>query len=428
MNKKDVFEIKSRFKKTECTFTKICGCYVNANKEILVNFDKTFLNLEDEEFYKYLDIAKKTLSGTLGNNLIELSFKQEEMKEGGKHPFLLGLRESKLHNPGLLEVFYQLIIDHYDYVGNYLILVYHDAYDVMVKTSDNRKIDESEEVYNYLLFAICPVTLTKPGLGYLENENRIGARYRDWIVGAPETGFIFPAFTDRSTDINSAMFYTKNSAKPHRELMELVLGCHVKPTATQQKNTFHTMIKNAVEDTEISDKIFSDIQESLSQLVEEQAAFSNISEEPVILTKKAIQEILIENNLPEDITEKINTAYEKSFSNHPPVIEHLIDKKVLAENEKNKSEKALEKQVEILQEKLQETMNLGETELKENSDTYDDENIDSTEFRTNCEVVLNVKPEKMPQIKSQIIDGKKCIIIPMDENERIKVNGITNLI
>lgn len=404
MNKKDVFEIKSRLKKTECTFTKMCGCYVNANKEILVNFNETFLNLKEEEFYKYLEVAKKTLSGTLGNNLIELNFPLEEENVGGKQQFLMGLRESKLKNEGLLDTFYQLIIDSYDYAGNYLILVFHDAYDVLTKTTDNSKLDESEEVYEYLLCAICPVTLTKPGLGYLENENRIGPRNRDWVVGAPENGFVFPAFTDRSTDIHSVMFYTKNPKEPHKELMEVALGCPAKATATEQRNTFHTIIKNAINDTEKSSKVFVDIQESLSQMANEQAALSDSSQEAVVLTNKSVQEILQESGLPEEISTKIETAYVESFSDEPPVIEHLIDKKVLAESEKRKVEKALIQQVETLKEKL---------------DAQHSQNMD-------YDVVLRVKPEKMEQIKSQIINGKKCIVIPMDENEHVNVNGIAD--
>ena len=211
MTKKDVLELKRRFKKNECTFTKLCGCYVNADKEIILNLEETFLNLDEDEFFKYLEIAKKTLSGSVGNNLLELEFPLDEEKTGGKQQFLMGLRESKLKNNELLHSFYQLIIDNYDYTGNYLILIYHDAYDVMTKTSDNAKLDESEEVYEYLICAVCPVTLTKAGLGYLETENRIGPRNRDWIVNAPETGFVFPAFTDRSTDIHSVMYYTKDT-------------------------------------------------------------------------------------------------------------------------------------------------------------------------------------------------------------------------
>lgn len=430
MNKKDVFELKSRLKKTGCTFTKLRGCYVNSSKEILVNFNETFLNLKEEEFYKYLDIAKKTLSGTMGNNLIDLNFPLVEEKEGGKQQFLMGLRESRLKNEGLLDTFYKLIIDSYDYVGNYLILVFHDAYDVMTKTTDNSRLDESEEVYEYLLCAICPVALTKPGLGYLENENKIGPRNRDWVVGAPETGFIFPAFTERSADIHSVMFYTKNAVEPHKELMELTLGCPTKTTATEQKNTFHTIIKNAINDSEKSNKIFNDIQVSLSQIVEEQASFSNSSEEPVVLTYESVQEILMESGLPEDITAKIEISYAENFSDAPPVINHLIDKKVLAEYEKRKVEKALVEQIQDLQEKLEETTKAtSSSPSPDNMRNQTEESLDSeSENNTNVnyDVVLQVKPEKVNQIKSQIINGKKCIIIPMDENEHANVNGVTD--
>lgn len=432
MNRKEVFEIKSRLKKTGCTFTKMCGCYVNSEKEILLKLNETFLNLEEEEFYKYLEIAKKTLSGTLGNNLLELAFPLEEEKTGGKQQFLMGLRESKLKNEELLETFYQLIIDNYDYPGNYLILIFHDAYDVLTKTSDNRRLDESEEVYEYMIAALCPVELSKPGLGYLENENKIGPRKRDWVVGAPENGFIFPAFNDRSTDIHAVMFYEKNPIEPHKELMEQVLGCPAKSTAAEKKNIFQNIIKNSVADSEKSTRIFSDIQESLGQLAEEQAAASETSEEPVILTNETVQEILVENELPEEIISKIESAYAENFSEEPPAVEHLIDKKVLAENEKRKVEKALAEKVQELQGKLEEvTKGTGsfsspgyiDRQSEEISDTLLENDVNNININENYDIILQVKPVKMDQIKSEIIDGKKYIMIPMEENEQINVNG-----
>lgn len=174
MQKKEVLELKKRFTKNGCTFTKMAGCYIDADKNKVVNIHETFLNLEEEEFFKYLDIAKKTLSGTIHNNLLELEFPKEEEEPGGKQQFLMGLRESKLKNTELFDRFFDLVIEHYDYPGNYLILLFHDAYDVMKKTSDNLKIDESEEVYEYILCAICPVTLSKAALGYREDQQRIG--------------------------------------------------------------------------------------------------------------------------------------------------------------------------------------------------------------------------------------------------------------
>lgn len=189
MNKKEVLELKRRFKKEAATFTRVCGCYVDGNHNKVCKFGNTFLNLEEDEFYKYLEIANKALSGTIGNNLLELKFPIEEEEVGGRQHILMALRASKLEDENLLDTFYDLVIDTYDHAGNYLIVLFHDAYDVMTRTKDNNNLDESEEVYEYLICAICPVDLSKPGLGFLEDEHRIGPRVRDWVVGAVDTAF-----------------------------------------------------------------------------------------------------------------------------------------------------------------------------------------------------------------------------------------------
>ena len=424
MTKKDVLELKRRLKKNECTFTKLCGCYVNNEKETVLKFTETFLNLEEEEFYKYLEIAKKVLSGTVGNNLLELEFPLEEEDTGGRQQFFLGLRESKLKNEGLLDTFFQLIIDTYDYAGNYLILIFHDAYDVMTKTSDNRKVDESEEVYEYLLCAICPVGLTKPGLGYLADENRIGPRVRDWVVGAPENGFVFPAFTDRSTDIHSVMFYTKNAKEPHAEFMEAGLGCPSKQTATEQKTAFQSIIKNAIRDEEESTGLMLEIQQNLSDYAQEQAALKDHEDEPVFLTNDSIQDILVEAGIPEEVTTKIEQSYTEEFGDTPPVVDHLLDSKLLAANEQRQKEKNLIKQVQQLQQKLEEVQEQSaDLTMIDDMGSIDDEDDTTNKY----DVILKVNPEKIDQITSQIINGKKCIVIPMEEHEHATVNGMDKL-
>lgn len=426
MTKKDVLELKRRLKKNECTFTKLCGCYVNGEKNRILNLEETFLNLNEEEFYKYLEIAKKTLSGTVGNNILQLEFPLDEEKAGGKQQFLMGLRESKLKNEGLLESFYQLIIDNYDYAGNYLILLFHDAYDVMTKTSDNLKLDESEEVYEYLLCAICPVTLTKAGLGYLEMENRIGPRNRDWVVNAPDTGFVFPAFSDRSTDIHSVMYYTKDTKEPHKEFMEFVLGCPPKETATEQKHAFQNIINNAVRDEEKSNRVFMEIQESLNQLVDEQAQYQDTKTEPIILTTDSIEEVIESCELPEDISKTIKSSYVEKFGDTPPVVDHLLDSKVLAASAQLREKKALVEQVQQLQEKLEEVTSLKSDDQQSGTDLNAIQNSESLESEDgNFDVVLRVKPQKVQEITYEVINGKKCIIIPMAENEHADLNGIT---
>lgn len=435
MRKKDILELKRRLKKDDCTFTKMCGCYVNGEKNIILNFKETFLNLEEDEFFKYLEIAKKVLSGTIGNNLLELNFPLNEENTNEKQSFLMALKKSKLKDYNMLDSFYKSIIDSYDYTGNFLILIFHDAYDVITKTKDNLKLDESEEVYEYILCAICPVSLSKPGLGYLEDDNRIGVRVRDWVVEPPTNGFVFPAFIDRSSDVNSVMYYTKNAKDSHPELMEEVLGCSSKKTATEKKETFQNIITNAFgSDEEKSESLFMEIQENLNSIIDENNNLNGKDSESVILTNDTIQDILAENGVSEEISTKIEKFYIKEFGNTPPIAEDLVDTKALKANEQKKKEKNLEKQVEILQNKLEHTnkkleeASKNKTDSENTTETACNDSIQDINPETNYDIVLKVKPQKVPQIKSQIIDGQKCIIIPIDDNEQANVNGVNTLL
>ena len=414
MNKKEVMEIKRRLKKEGCTFTRMCGCYVDAEKNKVVNFGQTFLNLEDEEFYKYLEIAKKVLSGNIGNNLLTLDIPLEEEAAGGRQQFLMGLRESKLKSEELIDRFYDLVIDSYDYAGNYLILIFHDAYDVMTRTTDNNKLDESEEVYEYLLCAICPVSLSKPGLGYRADENRIGPRIRDWVVGAPDTGFVFPAFNDRTTDIHSLLFYTRDTKEPHSEFMENGLGCGSKRTATEQKNLFSHIVKHALgDDDENSNDVLLDLQQKMSDYMEEQDVLFD-EETGVILEGEELGKLMSDTGISDDAASSIKEAYTENFSNQMPEVAHLIDQKTLEANARVREEEALRAEVEELKQQV----------AMHHADNADD--ADDT-IKT-YDVILRVKPEKVPQIKSQMIDGQKCLVIPMDENEHAAVNGVNTTV
>ena len=242
MDKKSINELRRRLKKDGCTFTKICGCYIDDNKNKVTNLDEIFLNLEDEEYFKYLEIAKKVLSTNVGNNILELNFPLEEEKPGGHQQFLLGLKKSGLKDQGLLDTFYDMVIEKYNSLGNYLILLFHDVYDVMTKTTDNNKLDESEEVYEYIICAICPMVLSKPGLGYNKDKNKISTLNREWFVGMPETGFVFPAFIDRSSDIHSVLMYTADSKNVHTDMIEDILGCREKLTYAQQQDVLTDMV------------------------------------------------------------------------------------------------------------------------------------------------------------------------------------------
>ncbi len=439
MRKKDILELKKRFKKDHCTFTKMCGCYVNGEKNILLKFRETFLNLEEDDYFKYLEIAKKVLSGTIENNILELNFELNEEHVNEKQLEFMKLKNSQLKDDLLLDDFYNSIINNYDYEGNFLILIFHDAYDIITKTKDNAKLDESEEVYEYILCAICPVELSKAGLRYFEEENSIKSRTRDWVVEAPSNGFVFPAFINRTTDVNSIIYYTKNAKDTHPELMENVLGCPSKQTNTEKKETFNDILRDALgPDEKKSDHFFMEIQESLNNKIEEHNIIHEDSETPIFLTDEVIQDILNESGVPDEITTKIEKSYAESFGDTPPVADILIDNKALAAKAQKKKEEMLEKQVRILENKLervtQDNSLNTEAAVEIDSNNLIEENENNTfnnnlsEVDNNYDIVLQVKPEKVSKIKSEIINGQKCIIIPVDEDEHTNVNGVENLI
>ena len=152
MTRKEINEIKSQFNIEDCGILKLCGCYVDGEKNKVTTINETFLNLPEEERHKYIDIFKKCLSGTPGRNLIDMQFTLDAYGDKQPHDFLLELRDSELKDENKLNELYDKIIANYYYPGNYLILVINQAYDVPGMTADNIAMeDASEEVYNYIL-------------------------------------------------------------------------------------------------------------------------------------------------------------------------------------------------------------------------------------------------------------------------------------
>ena len=344
MDKKSIGELRRRLKKDSCTFTKICGCYVDDNKNKVTNLDEIFMNLEDEEYYKYLEIGKKVLSTNVGNNILELNFPIEEEQPGGHQQFLMGLKKSALKDQGLVDTFYDMIIEKYDSLGNYLILLFHDVYDVMTKTSDNNKLDESEEVYEYIICAICPMVLSKPGLGYNKDKNRISTLNREWFVGMPETGFVFPAFIDRSSDIHSVLLYTADSKNVHTEMIEDILGCRQKLTHAQQQNVLNDMVLEVTGEDNIKE-VMESVNIELAQISEDEPE-STISKTHI---KSALEYAGIQENKAESIGDK----YMTSINNEEiPLIGDIVPNKAAKIVKDNNEKYLLKEEIKELNRKI----------------------------------------------------------------------------
>lgn len=421
VSKKDILEIKRTLKKENCTIQRLAGCYVDASHTKVTQFSETFLNLDEEEFHKYLDIARKVLSGNLGNNILELPFPLEA-ENGGMQQFFMGLRDSELKNDELCERMFDRIIDNYEHVGNYLILLFFDAYDVPLKTTDNLKLDESEEVFPYILCAICPVNLSKPGLGYLADDNRIGSRIRDWVVDMPDVGFMFPSFADRSADVHSLTYYVKDPKDSRREFVEEALGTGSKRTQEEQKNTVHAIIKRAVTPVMGEDEsLLLGIQESLQDIITEvDEEGEAVVDDEMELTVELLKEALNENQIPDIITEKIEAAFKNEFESAteelPTVNACIDDKKLKAAKKEHKEAELISEVAELKNELVNKTF---EAVAKNDAPLNE-----SSGFSQTYDVILRVKPDKVAMIHSETVNGQHCVVIPVEENEYVNLNGV----
>ncbi len=369
MNKKEVLEIRKQYKPEECSITRICGCYVNGDKEILAQSKEAFLSLPDEEIFKYLTLFKQTLSGTIGKNLINMEFPLDQELPGGTQDFLLKLRDSKLQDDALLDEFYLKIIDNYTYGENYYIMLIHVAYDVPGKSTDGSEMfDASDEVYEYLLCSICPVHLSKEGLYFNPETNHVENRIRDWLIEAPMKGFLFPAFNDRSTDIHSLLYCSKQAEDLQPEFIENALGCTFPMSAGSQKNTFQSVVMNTLGE-ECEYDVIRNIHDNLNEILEE----AKESPEPPVLTKPELKRLLSNSGVT---NEKIE-AFDANFD--------LIA-----------GEKA-----EFL------VPNIAETR-KFSIETPD--------------IVIKVNPERADLVETRIINGRQCLVIEM--NDQVEVNGV----
>lgn len=370
MNKKEILEIRKQFTPANCAITRICGCYVDHEKTKKMESKEAFLSLPEEEAFKYFDIFKKTLSGTVGKNMLNLEFPLDAEMPGGTQEFLLKLRDSKLEDDMLLEEFYDKVIATYDYAENYYIVLIHAMYDIPGKSSDGFEMfDASDEVYEYLLMSICPVSLSKAGLSYNAEDNRIQDRIRDWIVDMPAKGFLFPAFNDRSTDLHSVLYYTKKSEDLQPELIDQLLGAKMPMSADTQKETFQMIIEDTLgEDGDY--ETVRNIHETLNDLIEEHKE----EPEPLSLDKTEMKKIFEQSGVDAEKMENFDRNFEE-----------------------NAGEKA-----SLL------ATNIAETR-KFNIETPD--------------VVIKVNPDRADLVETRIINGRQCLVIPVDDH--IEVNGIS---
>ncbi len=369
MNKKEISEIRKQFQKDGNAIDCICGCYVDNEKNIRMKERGLFLSLSQDQIFKYYEIFKKALSGPIGKNLHNLDYSIDQELEGEGHKLLLALRDTKLKDDAVLDAFYQKVVDHYEYGENYYIVLIHANYDVPGRGTDDIEMDDaSEEVYEYIFCCICPVVLSEAGLCYNAISNSIEERERDWWVELPMNGFLFPAFNDRRQDVHSLLYYTKKPEELHSELIDGCIGGPTPMTFKCQKETFQEILAETLGD-ECEYAVVRQVHEELSGMVAEHKE----EPEPLKLDRPEMKKILERSGVEPEKLEQFDRIFE---------------------------EKAGEK-----------TAFLASNVVK----------AKKVDIKT-AEVKIQVDQECMDMIMTQMIDGRKCLVIPVEDN--VEINGL----
>ena len=371
MNEKEVAELRRQFRPDHHTITKVYGCYVNENKTVISTFEQSMALASQEEAESYLALLKKSLSGTLGRNLLDIAFTNQQVMNGAEHALLMKLRETRLEDAETREAFYQKIIDAVYLECNYLILMAFNAYDVPYRTKDDIDMEDcSEEMFSYLICSICTVKKTKPGLGYDYHQQEFHNFAGDHLVSAPEIGFLFPAFDDRQTNLYNALCYTRKVDESHEDFIDAVFRTSVPMSAGHQREAFHEALSQALE-KECSYDVVQSVHEQLRERLELHK--ESRDPEPLTISQGEMGDILKNSGLPEERIDDFQSRCRESFG--------------------------------------------------EDAELRPANLIDSRRFAiATPEVKISVDPKFSYLVQTRVIDGRKYILIAADSG--VEVNGV----
>ena len=372
MNDKEIGEIRRHLRRDRSNITAIYGCYVNDNKEIIAEFRQSTGLMPENEADKYYGLLRRVLSGAIGKNLIDITFKTAQVADSPEHKMLMELRKTALKDDELRLSFYQKIIDNVALEGNYLILIGCDSYDVPFKGKDDLSDpDSSEETYTYLICAICPVKQTKANLHYVPEEKLFHDGAMNQPVAAPMLGFLFPAFDNRATNIYNALYYTHDVKTSQDALIEALFNTPVPMPAAEQKKCFESLLTTALgEDCNLD--VVQTVHDQLCQRIElhKEAKVP----EPLMIAKADVKEALASCGVSEEHLAKFSVDYDETFGFE--------------------------------------------------ADLHPKNIIDNKRFEIKTpDVSIKVDPTRSDLIETRIIGGVKYILICADEN--VEVNGVS---
>ena len=371
MNEREIGEIRRRTRRDRSNMTSVYGCYVNGSKEIISTFRQSVGMMPENEAERYFGVLKRTLSGSIGKNLIDISFSTAQVANSPEHKFLMDLRKSGLQDEALLMQLYEKIISATSYEESFLILVGQDSYDVPFKSKDDQlQADASGEVYTYIQCAICPVKQTKAALRYIAQEKEFHDGGIEQVVSAPELGFLFPAFDGRTTNIYNALLYSRSAKQSNEAFVGALFNVQAPQPAEEQKKSFEALLT-----TSLAQECRLDVVQNVHDTLCQHIMMHKESKipDPLMISKEEIKCALKESGISETNIARFSVDFDQTFGHDA----QLHPKNII------------------------------------NNKRFDIETPD---------VSIKVNPERSDLIETRIIGGVKYILICADEN--VEVNGV----
>lgn len=323
MNQKEVNELRRRLQPGKTTIANIYGCYVNKG-EIVSDLDEPLGLMPEEEAGQFLGLLKKSLSGRLGRNLMDIVFSTQQVMDSEEHRLLMGLRDSELKDGEKREAFYRKVIESLDMGdSNYLIVLAYDAYDVPYHGKDGmRQADNSDLLYRYILCSVCPVKEGKISLEYYAGDNEFHNCLASQIVGAPEVGFLFPAFDDRTANIYNVLYYARKPEELHHEFIDGLFKAESPLSAAEQKEMFQAVLADSgLSRMELVRSVYEELQTRIN------AHRESREEEPLTVSAKDLAGILVDYGAGEEETNRFLQNYADQFGEGVVLSpENLIDR------------------------------------------------------------------------------------------------------
>ena len=373
MNQRELNELRRRFKPDRTAISKVDGCYVSSSRQIISYVDAPLGLLSQEEQEMYLNLLKKSLSGALGRNLIDIEFSTRQVADSDEHRLLQTLRQTELQDANARESLYRRIIDAIDMgESSYLILLAADTYDVPHRSRDDQEVpDGSDTVFRYFVCAICPVKDPTLALQYSDQDKEFRGSSTGHIALPPVLGFLFPAFDDRSANIYNALFYSKDTAQLHQEVIDAVFCIQNAPMSPQeQQNVFTSALTETLE-KDCSYDVVQAVHEQLRGRIQEHK--DSRDPEPLTLSVREVGDVLTGSGVPEEKVEAFQDQCRRQYGQDAALNPRNI--------------------------------------------------IEAGKFQiTTPEVKITVPPEYSYMVETRIIDGRRFILIPADDG--VEVNGI----